>query len=263
MSVLISRVCAVKMNQEDDPLQLLSIASAVVRAATSLKAAAVSLWSAYNSEDSLLPLYGPLILFWWSTYVYCRWVRKDPSSWHKWDTLHNLHNVGAILLGILSISSASSDTASHWTLNERVPILWSLGYFAVDAVDCVGRNDRAYLFHALCCVVLGLANYHIPLLRTLRMNSKATFCELSSPFLHRAKQTRQASHFALFAVAFTCCRVLWVPVLYYQLRTAGMDWKHPVLLTLAAFYSLNCVWYSKILRILVEGATGPTIRKED
>ena len=162
--------------------------------------------------------------------------------------------MGAIFLGALSLYY--HDDA---ILNERIPILWSLGYFLVDILDCSLRGDVAYLCHAIFCFTLGLANYHTPLLRTLRMNSKATFCELSNPCLHLAQRTRRAAHFGLFAMVFTACRVVWLPVLLAQLQRAGMPWWDGRWLCLLAFYSLNWFWYAKILRILL--GIGPQKKK--
>jgi hypothetical protein len=53
--------------------------------------------------------------------------------------------------------------------NERIPILWSIGYFVVDLVDCGLRGDVTYSLHALFCLVLGVANYTTPVLRELRL----------------------------------------------------------------------------------------------
>jgi hypothetical protein len=53
--------------------------------------------------------------------------------------------------------------------NERIPILWSIGYFVVDLVDCGLRGDVTYSLHALFCLVLGLSNYTTPVCRELRM----------------------------------------------------------------------------------------------
>lgn len=247
----------------------------------------------YNTDDSLLPFYLPLAL-WLAAYGHCV-LRAPPQrrDYHRWHALHNLHNGGAIVLASLSLYYASgggvggsgnnaaagtpattgsttgySTTSSptgrpSFHFNERIPILWSLGYFAVDCIDCCVRRDATYLLHAVCCAGLGLANYRTPVLRRLRMNSKAAYCELSSPFMHLAKMTRDPLHFALFAVVFTCCRMLWLPVMYRQLLAAGMPWNDGRMLVFAAFYGLNAYWYAKILRILYKGARGNKPDKDE
>jgi TLC domain len=109
-------------------------------------------------------------------------------------------------------------------------------------------------------------NYTIPILQLLKMNSKATYCELSNPFMHLAKRTRQPKHFVLFAVVYTLCRILWIPIMYYQLMTyepsittetargiSKITWYHPISCILVAFYILNLYWYMKIINILVTG----------
>jgi TLC domain len=207
------------------------------------------LWSEYyNSEETFWPLYIPLTV-WVSAFVWCRIQGRE---FHKWYTIHNLHNAGAIALGTISIYAGNHPSAI--TFHERIPILWSLGYFAVDLVDCTIRRDAAYFMHALVCFTLGLGNFHTPILRQLRMNSKATYCELSNPFMHLAKRTRNPLHFTLFAVVFTACRMVWIPVLYRQLLVdGGLASTHPIVLVLIAFYALNAYWWLKILRILYEG----------
>lgn len=205
------------------------------------------LWSSYNHKESFLPFYLPLIV-WVSTYFYSRYKCFE---YHRWYALHNFHNFGAIILGLISIWS-NDDTV----FNERVGILWSVGYFIVDTVDCLWRLDETYLIHAVLCLALGLANYNLPISRKLRMNSKATFCELSNPLMHLAKKTRNPIHFALFALVYTLCRVIWIPIMMRQLLANDMQASHPVFLCLFVFYLLNLFWYYKILRILWDGATG-------
>mmetsp|Transcript_24767 Transcript_24767/g.51502 ORF Transcript_24767/g.51502 Transcript_24767/m.51502 type:complete len:237 (-) Transcript_24767:89-799(-) len=212
----------------------------------------MSFWEAYNSDDTYWPLYLPLGL-WISTYVYCLWTDTSPkgTAFQKWVALHNFHNIGAMVWATCSIQGFGN-------VNERVPILWSLGYFVVDSIDCVVRRDVQYLFHAACCLILGLANYQIPILFRLKMNSKATYCEMSNPFMHLAKSTRNPVHFALFALVFTCCRIVWLPIMYRQCLDEGMAWNHPILIVLAGFYGLNLFWYVKILKILYQGIMGTT-----
>ena len=226
---------------------------------------ASALWETLNSDDTYLPFYLTLSIF-SASYIFC-WLYNNEKKdrWNRWYMIHNCHNAGAIFLGTLSIlsinlvettSSSSILSSSGWSVNERVPILWSLGYFVVDVLDAAVRRDGAYLFHGTACLGLGLANYHTPLLFQLRMNSKAAFCELSSPLMHWAKTTRQPLIFLAFAVVFTLCRMLWLPYMYRECLEAGMLWTHPALLLMAAFYGLNCLWYYKIWVILVRGVLG-------
>ena len=87
----------------------------------------------------------------------------------------------------------------------------------IDIMDCCIRQDLIYSLHGICCFILGYMNYTIPILQILKMNSKATYCELSNPFMHFAKRTRQPFHFVLFAIVYTLCRIVWIPIMYYQL----------------------------------------------
>ena len=100
------------------------------------------------------------------------------------------------------------------------------------------------------------------------MTSKAALLEISNPFMHLAKKTRKPWHFALFALIYTLCRVLWLPVMMKQLYDRGMDVWDPIFVILTAFYGLNLFWYYKIVRILIKGSDSTatseqaTVRKD-
>jgi TLC domain len=214
-----------------------------------------SAWNLFNDESSFVPLYASLSLF-ASSYAVSRY-RRFP--FHKWLALHNTHNAGAVLLGSLSLIFQNDRQFS-----ERITIFWSLGYFVVDLWDCLLRWDVQYSIHAVACLSLGVANYASPVLRQLRMNSKAAMCELSTPVLHVAKTTRRPAHFALFGLAFTLCRIVWVPIMAIQLhRQGGLPWSDVRILGVAAFYCLNLYWYYKIIRILVTGGKDESATKDD
>jgi TLC domain len=214
-----------------------------------------SAWALFNDESSFLPLYASLALF-TSSYAISRY-RRFP--FHKWMALHNTHNAGAVLLGSVSLF-LQDDTR----FSERIPIFWSLGYFAVDLCDCLLRLDVQYSFHAVACLALGVANYASPVLRQLRMNSKAAMCELSTPVLHVAKTTRRPVHFALFGLAFTLCRIVWVPIMAAQLHYhGGLPWSDVRIVGVGAFYCLNLYWYYKIIRILVTGGKDESATKDE
>jgi TLC domain len=216
-------------------------------------------WEAFNAQDSWLPLNIPLII-WVGCFLYCYLpsTSKQRPIFDKWQALHNFHNCGGMLLALLSICFGNDAV-----FNERISILWSLGYFGVDLMDCIYRQDVEYTLHALFCVVLGMANYVSPVCRELRMNSKALMCELSSPFLHLSKRTRNPLHFAIFAFVFTLCRILWVPYMTYQVIDYGLAWYDYRVVFLVGFYSLNVFWYFKILRIIVNGARGQEEAKKE
>jgi TLC domain len=86
------------------------------------------------------------------------------------------------------------------------------------------------------------------------MNSKATFLELSNPFMHLVKRTKKPQHMALFAAVFTVVRIVWLPILVWQLLQHGVPVTDPRLVCVSAFYMLNLFWYFKILNILYQGA---------
>lgn len=217
--------------------------------------------------------------------MYCQTTTTTQrKEFHRWYALHNLHNFGAIALGTLSLYF-NNDAI----FNERIPILWSLGYFLVDIFDCTLRRDAIYFLHALLCFGLGCTNYSLPPCRRLRMNSQATFLECSNPWMHWSKQTRKPTIFAIFAIVYTLCRIVWIPVLMYQLmhdhhhqyhhhhpydhRPPSIDhdddyyyyyyYYYPMIqITLGIFYALNWYWYAKILKILWKGTQSEEAKKE-
>ena len=215
------------------------------------------IWTAYNAEDSWLPFYCPLII-WVSTFLYSYLPSKvERQPFHRWYSLHSFHNFGAILLGITSMYFNDDSV-----FNERIPILWSIGYFTIDLLDCGYRRDVIYSAHAIFCLVLGVSNYTTPLSRKLRMNSKASLCELSNGFMHLAKRTRKPIHFATFALVFTVCRILWIPYLAKQMLDHNMELMDPRIVCLGAFYGLNVFWWLKIVKILVTGVKSETKKLE-
>ena len=200
------------------------------------------MWQAYNAETS----YGPFLLplsVWIAMYTWGKW---HDVHFHKWLFMQNLHNISAVVLGLLSLYYDQNDI-----LNERTCILFNLSYFTLDFIDCLVRKDMAYTAHAFFCLALGVCNYTTPTLRTLRMNSKACLFEVSSPFLHVAQRTHNPKHFALFVAVFTVCRMIWIPILCAQLYRAGhlplTDFRQ---FLLYGFYTLNCYWYYKMIRIV-------------
>jgi hypothetical protein len=95
------------------------------------------------------------------------------------------------------------------------------------------------------------------------MNSKAGLCELSTPFLHLAKLTRRPIHFALFALVFTACRIVWLPMIVHQLRSqGGLSYIDARVLGVVAFYALNLYWYYKIILIMITGGKGERVKEE-
>jgi glucan phosphoethanolaminetransferase (alkaline phosphatase superfamily) len=207
-----------------------------------------SLWKEYNSESSWLPFLAPLTI-WIATLVYTILPSTTPRpKWGEWTFVHQLHNL-IIIIGWLSLYYNDDEI-----FNERIGIMWSLSYFIVDLINCVCRFDGPYSLHAVLCITLGVANYTTPVLRTLRMNSRAAQCELSTPFLFVSRKTRKPLHFVMFALTFTLCRVVLIPVaLINPVRKHGIEWSHWIMLSLLAFYGLNCFWYTKILSILING----------
>ena len=74
--------------------------------------------------------------------------------------------------------------------------------------------------------------------------------------MHLVKKSKKPEHMALFAAVFTIVRIIWLPVLIWQLLQNDVPVADPRLLCVSAFYLLNLFWYFKILNILYQGAMG-------
>jgi hypothetical protein len=201
-------------------------------------------WNEYNTPDSISCFLLPF-LFWFTCWFYCK---RNNFDYARWDSLHRVHHAFGIFQALLSLYL--NDDA---IFNERITILWSIPYFLIDIIDCIWERHFTYAIHAFLCLSLGITNYSRPLFRELRMNSKANFIETSTFVLHKAKQNRNPVVFCAFAFTFTCCRILWIPVMMHQLYQNGILWYDVSFLLLIGFYGLNLFWYSKIIGILLKG----------
>ncbi|KAL3903540.1 MAG: hypothetical protein SGARI_005331 [Bacillariaceae sp.] len=179
---------------------------------------------------------------WGSCWIYARVLGKKDHA--KWYSLHTLHHVGAI-----SQASLSLYYHNNAIFHERIPILWSMSYFVLDIIDCVYAGHLLYIAHGAVCLCLGIANYNVPLLKELRMNSKATYIETSSILLYQVKQNRKPWLFVIFAITYTCCRILWIPCMMKELLDNGMEYTNPI-------FVLLIHWWLKILKILITGGGG-------
>jgi len=199
----------------------------------------------YNADTNWYALYIPLS-FWVTSWSYAKITKKD---FFGWTALHLVHHVGAIVLA--SVSLYYDDNS---IMNERVPILWSIAYFIVDTIDSTSRFHLAYSLHGAIALGLGLGNYNIPMLRQLRMNSKASYIETSSLLLPYVKRYRKPWLFFIFALVFTMCRIIWIPCILKALLDNGMKPTHPAVIGVSVFYCLNIYWYIKIIKIALKGS---------
>ncbi|CAJ1942394.1 unnamed protein product [Cylindrotheca closterium] len=212
-----------------------------------------SIFGPFGSEDSLLPFFGPLTL-WVGMYTYSH---VKGTSYQDWPIPHNTHHFFGMIFATLSIIYDNEEI-----FPERVGVLWTLSFFVIDFIDCVRVMHTAYLFHAVCVLFLSSCNLMNPSFYRLRMNSRAMYLELSSPFMHLSKKTRNPLHFAIFALMFTCCRVVWIPLIMKRLLDDGLPWTDYKFLVVIAFYGLNLFWYAKILRIIIFGPPQKEDKKE-
>mmetsp|Transcript_623 Transcript_623/g.1480 ORF Transcript_623/g.1480 Transcript_623/m.1480 type:complete len:229 (-) Transcript_623:581-1267(-) len=199
----------------------------------------------YNDETQWWSFFLPMS-FWTACWVRTKFITK--SDFSRWWELHTFHHVIAITFASLSLYYNDDSI-----FNERNGILWSMSYFIIDIIECLSEGHILYVGHGLACVILGLANYNLPLHRSLRMNSKASYIETSSIVMYQVKRKREAWLFAIFAIVYTICRIIWIPIMAKDLLDNGMDLTHPVIMVLCLFYCLNIHWYIKIVKIAMEG----------
>lgn len=95
------------------------------------------------------------------------------------------------------------------------------------------------------------------------MNSKAVFIETSSIILYQVKQNRNPTLFAVFAMTYTACRIVWIPIMGNELLEAGLKWTDPLILALMAFYALQIHWWIKILKIVWTGGKSDKSQAND
>ena len=198
----------------------------------------------YNVDTNWYAFWFPFGL-WLSCWLYATVSKKD---YGRWGSLHTLHHVGAITLGSLSLYYNDDSI-----FNERNGILWSLSYFIIDIIDTLKSGHVLYAAHGVMALILGLLNFNLPILRTLRMNSKASYIETSSLLMVPVKKYRKPWLFGIFAVVFTLCRMVWVPFMAKDLIDEGLEYTHPVLILLMLFYLLQIWWWIKIVRIAIKG----------
>ena len=117
-----------------------------------LLAACLSIWSAVYYESVLSP-------------------RGSPNGFDKSTFISNLHSVPLCVLAALSIAEL---------IPEAVPVCWSVGFFAVDLVDCVTRRDLMWTFHAVISLVLNVATGFVPRHVVLRSRSRGFLTEAST-----------------------------------------------------------------------------------
>lgn len=202
-------------------------------------------YDSYNVETNWYALYTPLS-FWVGCWLYAKISKKD---FGRWSELHTVHHIGAITLASFSLYFDDDSI-----VNERTPILWSISYFVAETAESIVTGHFTYTLHGAICLGLGLANYNLPLLRSLRMNSRASYIETSSIVLPYVKRYREPWVFGIFALIYTMCRIIWIPFMMKHLLNNGMEHSHPVMIGVGLFYCLNIHWYIKIVKIAIKGS---------
>ena len=138
----------------------------------------------YNVETNWYAFWLPFTFF-LGCWLYARKTKKD---FGRWAELHAVHNVGAIILGSISLYYKDDSI-----FNERVGQLFSMAYFIIETIDQLVQGHILYILHGVIALLLGLANYNIPLLRALRMNSKASYTGAALKAIQKLLQAGRAA----------------------------------------------------------------------
>ena len=201
-----------------------------------------------DGEDSAPALLNPILFAvclagWLLSWAYCFWTTGgNIHLWGNSPKISNLHSVPLCALALLSVRRVVS---------ERVPLAFSLAFFATDLLDCVVRRDLPFLLHAILSIALNVGAAALPghPLHELRSLSKGFLVEASTIFLNRWKRTHRREDYVTFFAVFIVCRIAWVPCFVYEMYTAVGE-VDAICLVSAAFYVLQLAWYAKMISIL-------------
>mmetsp|Transcript_6245 Transcript_6245/g.7912 ORF Transcript_6245/g.7912 Transcript_6245/m.7912 type:complete len:215 (+) Transcript_6245:148-792(+) len=199
----------------------------------------------YFETKELPKSFGVSLSFWIMAYV-GSYIHDPKNKDHFGENpyLMSLNSIVGPFLAALSLYYSDEETFS-----EIIILSWFSAFFIVDLVDCFIRKDFVFSFHAIISLVLVSVNC-TPKYYDLRIASKGSFTELSTPFLHKWKMSKKKRDFQVFAVIFFFCRLVWTPIFVTQAFQI-LDYDYYVLGATAAFYILQLGFFGKIVSLLM------------
>ena len=164
----------------------------------------------------------------------------DIQAWGHSSLISDINSVPLVLGAILSLLQV---------IPEAIPWAWSSAFFTVDTVDSIIRRDVPFFAHGAISLFLNIVTEQSSRHAKLRFLSRGYLTEFSTPFLNRWKRTHTKRDYVLFFVAFTCCRIIWVPWFVWEMKSLlGEDY---IYYGSCFFYLIQLVWYSKMIPILL------------
>jgi len=214
--------------------------------------------------------------------VYGKLSRRDKIQWNARfvSTAHCLiTTVLALALVFDGTLGATSETKIHGH-SDLGDVLFSLsaGYFAWDiGLVLAASEGLAYLFHGLSCFIIyffvlrpSLMYYGACFLlfeaSTVFLNVRGTFAQMRkvTPLSHRQEKLASMNDVAFFFVFF-CCRILWGYTQSYDFWVTMLSNPGALPTVQLVTYlvlnlglnSLNTLWFSRMVKILMRGLRGP------
>ena len=164
----------------------------------------------------------------------------DIQAWGHSSLVSDINSVPLVIMAILSLLQI---------IPEALPWAWSSAFFTVDTVDSIIRRDVPFFAHGAISLFLNIVTEQSSQHAKLRFLSRGFLTEFSTPFLNRWKRTHTKRDYVLFFVAFTCCRIIWVPWFVWEMKSLlGGDY---IFYGSCFFYLIQLVWYSKMIPILL------------
>lgn len=175
-----------------------------------------------------------------SWFIMYRKGGNDIQAWGHSSKISDINSVPLVAMAILSLLQL---------IPEAIPWAWSSAFFTVDTIDSIVRQDAPFLAHGAISLFLNIVTEKSSQHAQLRFLSRGYLTECSTPFLNRWKRTHTRRDYVLFFVAFTCCRIIWVPWFVWEMkRLLGADF---IFYGSVFFYVIQIVWYSKMIPILL------------
>ncbi|KAL7437192.1 hypothetical protein ACHAXH_003088 [Discostella pseudostelligera] len=184
-----------------------------------------------------------------SIFLYCYYYTVlspktgKPDGFGESTFISNLHSVPLCILALLSLKHV---------IPESIPLCWSISFFIVDLLDAVVRGEIMWIVHAIISLALNVLTGRNAKHRVLRSVSKGFFAEASTPFLNHWKKSKSYLSFIMFFIAFTLCRVVWVPYFVYTTYALYLHGEIDYLIWPSIlFYILQLAWYAKMCTMIV------------
>lgn len=163
---------------------------------------------------------------------------NNTQAWGHSSAISDINSVPLVVMAILSLLRL---------IPEAIPWAWSSAFFTVDTIDAIIRRDAPFFAHGAISLFLNIMSEQSSQHARLRLLSRGYLTEFSTPFLNRWKRTHTKRDYVLFFVAFTACRMIWVPLFVWEMKTLlGADY---IFVGSCLFYMIQLGFYSKMIPI--------------